>query len=183
MPVEIELVPPTVALRDVVADCLADFAGTPMDGSGIIADCSRPPRTDDEFSAFVAQRLAEEDPDAEPAEGRVHCTSRWIREIRTGEVLGFLAVRHQLTPFLLEVGGHIGYSVRPGARRRGVATAALSLGLEIAADIGIDPVLITCDTDNTASRRTIEGAGGMLEDVRDGKRRYWIGEGERPVPA
>lgn len=29
-----------------------------------------------------------------------------------------LAVRHGLTPFLLEVGGHIGYSVRPSARRR-----------------------------------------------------------------
>jgi predicted acetyltransferase len=79
------------------------------------------------------------------------------------------------------VGGHIGYSVRPGARRRGVATAALAQGLEIAAALGIDPVLVTCDTDNTASRRTIEGAGGSLEDIRDGKRRYWIGDGERPV--
>jgi predicted acetyltransferase len=96
-------------------------------------------------------------------------------------VLGFLAVRHRLTPYLLEAGGHIGYSVRPGARRRGVATAALALGLEIAAGLGIDPVLITCDTDNIASRRTIEGAGGTLKDVRGGKRRYWIGEGERPV--
>ena len=42
-------------------------------------------------------------------------------------------------------------------------------------------MLVTCDTDNTASRRTIEGAGGSLEDIRDGKRRYWIGDGERPV--
>lgn len=180
MPVEIELVPPTLALRDEVASCLADFAGTPVDGAGI-TDPSRPPRTDDEWSEFVLERLAEEDPATELVDGWVHCTSRWIREIGTGEVLGFLAVRHRLTPFLLEVGGHIGYSVRPGARRRGVATAALAQGLEIAAGLGIDPVLITCDTDNTASRRTIEGAGGALEDVRDGKRRYWIGEAERPV--
>ncbi|MDV3294385.1 MAG: GNAT family N-acetyltransferase [Brachybacterium paraconglomeratum] len=180
MPVDIELVPPTLALRDEVADCFADFAGTAVDGSGI-TDPSRTPRTDDELSEFVARRLAEEDPATELADGWVHCTSRWIRETATGEVLGFLAVRHQLTPFLLEVGGHIGYSVRPGARRRGVATAALAQGLEIAAGLGIDPVLVTCDTDNTASRRTIEGAGGTLEDIRDGKRRYWIGEGERPV--
>ena len=66
-------------------------------------------------------------------------------------------------------------------RVRGVATAALAQGLQIAAGLGIDPVLVTCDTDNTASRRTIESAGGTLEDIRDGKRRYWIGEGERPV--
>jgi predicted acetyltransferase len=43
---------------------------------------------------------------------------------------------------------------------------------------GIDRVLITCDDDNIASARTIEGAGGALEDVRDtplGRtRRYWI---------
>ena len=182
MPPEIELVPPTVALRDEVADCLADFAGTPVDGSSI-ADPARPPLADDEWIEFVSGRLAEEDPETDLVDGWVHCTSRWILEIGTGEVLGFLAIRHRLTPFLLEAGGHVGYSVRPGARRRGVATAALALGLEIAAGLGIDPVLIICDTDNTASRRTIEGAGGTLEGVRDGKRRYWIGEGERPVKA
>lgn len=181
MPAEIELVPPSVALRDELADCLADFAGTPTDGSGIL-DPMRPPLADGELIEFIAVRLAEEDPETELVEGRVHCTNRWIREPGTGEVLGFLAVRHRLTPYLLEAGGHIGYSVRPGARRRGVAAAALAQGLEIAAGLGIDPVLITCDTDNTASRRTIEGAGGALEDVREGKRRYWIGQGRSPVP-
>lgn len=177
----IELVPPSVALRDEVADCLADFAGTPVDGSSL-ADPARPPLSDDGWIEFVTDRQAEEDPATELADGWVHCTSRWIRDRESGEVLGFLAVRHRLTPFLLEVGGHIGYSVRPSARRRGVAAAALAQGLEIAAALGIDPVLLTCDSDNTASRRTIEGAGGELEDVRDGKRRYWIGEGGRPAP-
>ena len=36
-----------------------------------------------------------------------------------------LDVRHRLTPALSEVGGHIGYAVRPSARRRGHATALL----------------------------------------------------------
>ena len=180
MPVQIELVPPSVALRGEVIDCLADFAGTPSDGSSI-TDPTRPPLADEDWIEFVTERLAEEDPSTELAEGWVHCTSRWIREQGSGQVLGFLAVRHRLTPFLLEVGGHIGYSVRPSARRRGVATAALAKGLEIAAGLAIDHVLITCDTDNTASRRTIESAGGVLEDIREGKRRYWIGEGERPA--
>ncbi len=41
-------------------------------------------------------------------------------------------------------------------------------------EIGIDPVLVTCDTDNVASRRVIENAGGLFEDKRDDKLRYWI---------
>jgi predicted acetyltransferase len=39
-------------------------------------------------------------------------------------------------------------------------------------------VLITCAVDNTASVKTIERHGGVLEDVRDTElgtaRRYWI---------
>ena len=46
--------------------------------------------------------------------------------------------------------------------------------LEVCRDRGIDPVLVTCDVDNTGSRRVIEGAGGRYEDTRVGKRRYWV---------
>ena len=81
------------------------------------------------------------------------------------------------TPFLLEVGGHIGYSVRPSARRRGVATEALRLVLPHAAALGIDPALLTCDVDNVASARVIEANGGVLEDVRGVKKRYWVPTG------
>jgi predicted acetyltransferase len=38
----------------------------------------------------------------------------------------------------------------------------------------IDPVLVTCDVDNVASRKVIERAGGRFDDERDGKLRYWI---------
>jgi predicted acetyltransferase len=58
----------------------------------------------------------------------------------TGPILGFLAVRHRLNGFPLAQGEHIGYSVRPSARRRGVAGSALAVGLEEAAGLGIDPV-------------------------------------------
>jgi predicted acetyltransferase len=46
--------------------------------------------------------------------------------------------------------------------------------LEVCRDRGIDPVLVTCDVDNEPSRRTIEGAGGVYENTREGKLRYWI---------
>ncbi|MFD9133151.1 GNAT family N-acetyltransferase [Streptomyces bottropensis] len=80
--------------------------------------------------------------------------------------------------FLLHRGGHIGYSIRPSARRRGLATWALGAVLPEACAPGLGRVLITCDDDNAASARTIERNGGVLEDVRttdEGiKRRYWI---------
>jgi len=57
----------------------------------------------------------------------------------------------------------------------------LRQGLLIARDrFGIRRVLVTCDDDNVGSIRTIENAGGELQNIiRDpdspkAKRRYWI---------
>ncbi|HEX7352185.1 GNAT family N-acetyltransferase [Brachybacterium sp.] len=181
MPRAVRLVPPSVTRYAQYLDCVSDFAGTAIDGSGI-RDPQQPPVTEGDVIDVVTARLAEEDPATELAEGWVHCTSRWIIDAETDEMLGFLAIRHRLTPSLLEQGGHIGYSVRPAARRQGIASRALDLALVEAELLGIGPVLVTCDEDNLGSRRTIENAGGQLEDIRDGKRRYWISDGNGDGP-
>lgn len=106
----------------------------------------------------------------------VPMTTLWYVEDDT--FLGRLAIRHRLTPFLLERGGHIGYDVRPTARRRGHATAMLRRALPVCRDLGIDRVLVTCDTTNTGSRKVIEAGGGEFEDERGGKLRYWIRTGD-----
>ena len=91
------------------------------------------------------------------------------------DYVGSLALRHELSPFLLREGGHIGYSIRPSARRRGHATAALRLALPVARrDLGLDRVLVTCLESNEGSRRAIEANGGAYEDSRNGTRRYWV---------
>lgn len=102
----------------------------------------------------------------------VHCTFRWISSGE--EIVGFLAIRHTLNEHLLDQGGHIGYSVRPSHRRQGHASRALGLALPLVASLGIDRVLVTCENDNEASRRTIEANGGVLEDQRGSKQRFWI---------
>jgi len=46
--------------------------------------------------------------------------------------------------------------------------------LLVCAEHGINPVLVTCNVDNDASRRTVERNGGVYEDTRVGRLRYWI---------
>ncbi len=111
------------------------------------------------------------------APGRVPATM--LFGVVGDEVVGRVHVRHALTPYLLEVGGHVGYGVRPAHRRRGYATQLLRAGLNLLREVGVPRVLVTCDDDNLASAATIERNGGVLEKVvpvegETPKRRYWI---------
>lgn len=99
-----------------------------------------------------------------------------------GEPIGRTSLRYELTSFLREVGGHVGYAVAPEHRRRGYATQILRLSLDRLHAASVDRVLVTCDDDNIGSARVIERCGGVLEDVREvpgaaPKRRYWIQQG------
>jgi predicted acetyltransferase len=79
-----------------------------------------------------------------------------------------------MTAQLCEVGGHIGYDVRPSARRRGHATAMLRAALPVGRSLGIESALVTCDVDNVASRKVIGRNGGLLEDQRGDKLRFGV---------
>lgn len=171
---------PNVALRDSFRAAMAEFAaegrGTPEDHSGLGDDLrtwTQRWSTPTGFADYVRQ-LAEDEVRVRRT-GWVTASMLWWVEDQ--EYLGRLQIRHELTDFLLEIGGHIGYDVRASARRRGHATAMLRAALPRAATLGITSVLITCDTDNVASRRVIEGNGGVLEDERAGKLRFWVPTG------
>jgi predicted acetyltransferase len=148
--------------------------GAHQDGTGLrLAEDVETPTG---FAAWVACLHLQADRSAPVGEGRVHATHWWIVENDT--YLGAIDVRHYMNAFLLDAGGNIGYSVRPSARRQGLATWALGAVLPKARPLGLDRVLLTCDVDNIGSARSIERNGGALEDVRDTaigpKRRYWI---------
>ena len=133
-------------------------------------------RRSDGFAAYVdrLRQSAIEDCPGRPTEYVPQTVLWWVDG---ATYLGRLGIRHRLTDFLLNIGGHIGYVVRPSARRQGHATGMLAAALPVAYDLGIDPALVTCDTDNVASRKVIEAVGGVLEDERDGKLRFWVPTG------
>lgn len=113
-------------------------------------------------------------------EGWVPCTTRFVEE--DGALLGVVNVRHELTEQLRQVGGHVGYSVRPSARRRRVGVRLLEAGLAVLAELGIEQALLTCDDSNLGSIRIIEHHGGQLSDAIDSAEggrtlRFWV-----PVP-
>ncbi|MEU8238550.1 GNAT family N-acetyltransferase [Actinoplanes missouriensis] len=125
-----------------------------------------------EYVRWLRAQSLEESP--RPA-GHVPSTTLWW--IRDDEYLGRVAIRHRLTEVLLEVGGHISYDVRSSARRRGHATAMLGAALPVARGLGITSALVMCDVTNVASRRVIEANGGVFEDQRGGKLRFWVPTG------
>ena len=168
----IELVRPTVDLSESWWEMVDEFDGETIHGSSFRPSDREVLRDPEAFEEWVDALGRMERSDEPLPEGRVPSSNRWI--VEDGRVVGTIAVRHALTPSLLMEGGHIGYAVRPGSRRRGIASTALGIALDMSAARGVDPVLVTCDDDNIASARTIESRGGVLEDVRDGVRRYWV---------
>lgn len=98
------------------------------------------------------------------SEGWVPSTTRFF--IENGAVLGVYNFRHRLSVALESFGGHVGYSVRPSARGRGVASALLLDARRLGHGLGLPSLLVTCGDENHPSRRVIEKNGGVLRDSR-----------------
>lgn len=166
------MIAPDVRYHSSWLEGSAEFDGAHRDGGGAEDWLLEELKDAQLFCRFVDALINDALPESPRKPGYVPCTYLWI--VEDDKFLGSLAIRHVLNDFLLNEGGHIGYSVRPSARLRGHAGNALADALPIARGLGISRILITCDEDNAGSRATIEKNGGIYEDTRNGKRRYWI---------
>lgn len=102
--------------------------------------------------------------------------------VENNQIIGTINIRHCLNEALLKKGGHIGYSILPSQRKKGYATAMLKEAIKICQRWDIDPLLITCNKENIASKKTILKCGGKFENeyfdekTKETILRFWIGE-------
>lgn len=82
-------------------------------------------------------------------------------------IIGSIDLRIGITEDLVKYSGHFGYRVTVDYRGNRYAARSLKLLLPLARTHNLNPVWVTCDPDNPASRRTCEIAGGKLIDTVD----------------
>ncbi|MEY8461845.1 GNAT family N-acetyltransferase [Streptococcus merionis] len=129
-----------------------------------------------QFAAFVERSKRQETETDNPD----WSTSTNYYAFKDGQIAGRVGCRWELDKGdLAMVGGHIGYVTSPAFRRQGIMTELLAFALERYRERGILEVLITANKDNLASRKTIEKAGGQLENIITLENdqelaRYWI---------
>lgn len=109
------------------------------------------------------------------AEGFVANTTYWL-VTENEEVVAVSNLRHELTEALRKEGGHIGYGVRPSARRLGYATRVLEETLNEAKLIGIQRCMVTCNKENTGSAKAILKNGGILEGEMQLKDKHYLSQ-------
>ena len=162
-----ELRRPTIVDREAVLDMMVEFEQTQSAHDGGFWDTEN----------FSYEDWLESNQNQEMG---INLTEGWVPAIQLvafsekGQALGFLNLRLRLSNFLLEEGGHIGYSIRPSERGKGYAKETLRQGLQVAKEKNIKKTLVTCSVNNPASRAVILANGGLIEDVRNGVERYWI---------
>jgi predicted acetyltransferase len=130
-----------------------------------------------DFQEMITFLLESEDPEKLDKNVVPHSTYWLVDE--TKMVIGVVNIRHYLNEKLLNIGGHIGYGIRPSERRKGYASRLLALALEKTKEMGLDKVLLVCDDDNIGSEKTIVKNGGVFESEfveEDGNivKRFWI---------
>jgi tagatose 1,6-diphosphate aldolase len=89
-----------------------------------------------------------------------------MRNSKTAEVMGSILLRignNENTKY----GGHIGYNVNEKFRGNHYAARSLILLFPLAKQHKLNPIWITCNPENTASRKTCELAGGKLIEIVD----------------
>ncbi len=143
---------PALSRQADFAEMLAEWRGDPYDPfRGFLKSAWT------DFPRYLA--LIQDLRDAKgPLPNLVPMDTFWITE--HGKLLGHITIRYAVAAEPQEMGGHVGYAVRPSARGRGVATQALKQALELLRARGMKTVRITCDAGNAPSARVIEKCGG-----------------------
>lgn len=114
----------------------------------------------DDYNEWL--KKIEEDKQRIPNEEKVPAETYFLVRYNDNKVIGMINIRLVLNKKLRELGGNIGYSIRPTERRKGYNKINLYLGLLCCKRHGINEVLLDCDKDNLGSSKTMVALGGVL---------------------
>jgi predicted acetyltransferase len=81
------------------------------------------------------------------------------------EELGTINLRLGSNAHIERYAGHIGYGVHAAHRGHHYAARSLSLLVPLARRLNLDPLWITCDPENKASRRSLDIAGAEFVEI------------------
>jgi predicted acetyltransferase len=85
----------------------------------------------------------------------------------SAQTVGEINLRLCSTAHIELYAGHIGYNIHPAHRGHRYAARAVRLLIPLAREHGIQPLWLTCDPDNLASRRSYELAGAQFVGIVD----------------
>lgn len=171
-----DLVKPSLNYQESCLEVLDELSPTdPTEYNAFIYNDWTPAQVRADYAGYVNDLLARE---THPKAPMVADTTLWA--VQGNQVLGRISLRHSLTPYLRNIGGHIGYFVRPSSRRQGIGSQMLPLLLSLPKAQEIGRLFVTCDETNIASIKIIERNGGKRSGTyQDPSKKvttlqYWI---------
>lgn len=179
----LQLIKPQQKYLSDVYEAVAEYKSAPSEYE-IHAVSKMIEAADDDFASYFINTENESfGVDLKP--GYVAHTVYWL--VEDDKYIGTFDLRHSLTPYLENIGGHIAYQIRPSAQRKGYGYKGLKLCLEQAHDMGIGQALITCKESNIGSygvmhKMMLEMGGTEVSPfTKDGivNRRVWINTQKR----
>jgi tagatose 1,6-diphosphate aldolase len=121
----------------------------------------------DHLTDGVIDLLIEEKQPASPSRDYFPAYYYNITLHNSKEIVGGIRLRVGPATSLLAPEGHIGYGIEPRYRGHHLAARACQLVGRVARAHGMDRLLITCDPENIASRKTCERIGARLVGIVD----------------
>ncbi len=114
---------------------------------------------------YIFDMVRADEPDGPDRQDPLDNLDRKNRPDHPATMMGRLSLRIGNTEHIEKYAGHIGYSVDPPYRGRRLAARSCLLILPLARAHGINPLWITCNPENAASRRTCEIIGSTLVET------------------
>jgi predicted acetyltransferase len=100
----------------------------------------------------------------------IHHVPTWsfrMVHVESCEELGTIRLRVGDSRHVVMYAGHVGYTVEERHRGHRYAERSLRLLFPMARRLELDPVWVTCDPENAASRKTLERVGAQFVETVD----------------